>query len=384
MTFTQWLAGPDSRLLFLASQTVILLLMLLMSLRLYASYRSKQLYSWLILALLLMIAAQLPAAASAVTGAAASARLYLGRYLLQIVSFIIINFVFMKLHTGRSIHLKAAPFVAMGLLAFAAAGIGYAAGPSAASAGFGFPAADLYGVIVILMIMLGSRAAAMGTSYYAGLLVYFAGELARLADAYAFAQSVGWLTLLGRLLPVVYCALLFVQLFEWVLDRLQLTYQSSIADGLTGLYNRRHFELRAARLLRQSKSAAVIFCDLDNFKLLNDTYGHHKADSVLRQAAGILKEETGGNGAAGRYGGEELVACIGTEKVKPAAAAESIRRRIESETMVTVSIGFSTTKESKELHELIKQADEAMYVSKKSGKNKVTAYKAAAKAKSGK
>ena len=95
-----------------------------------------------------------------------------------------------------------------------------------------------------------------------------------------------------------------------MLERLLLTFQSSITDGLTSLYNRRHFNKKAEQLLRQTKRVAIIFCDIDNFKKLNDTQGHHKADGVLKQVADIIREETAGIGAAGRYGGEELLGLV--------------------------------------------------------------------------
>jgi diguanylate cyclase (GGDEF)-like protein len=266
------------------------------------------------------------------------------------------------------------------MLTFVIAGIQFAITPFTAETvlnaeSFTFPALDFYGLIVIFMIMLDTRSADMPSKYYMSLIVFFASELARLANAYVFHGSLSWLTLLGYLLPIVYFMLLFILLFEWVVERLMSTYQSSIMDGLTGLYNRRHFASKAEQLLRSNKAMAVIFCDIDNFKKLNDTQGHHKADVVLKQVAEIIKEESSGIGSAGRYGGEELLACISTERVKPELVAESIRRRVEQETPVTISVGFSTSKESRAVQDMIKQADEAMYHSKMTGKNKVTPFK---------
>jgi diguanylate cyclase (GGDEF)-like protein len=243
---------------------------------------------------------------------------------------------------------------------------------------FTFPALDFYGLIVIFMIMLDTRSANMSSKYYASLIVFFASELARLSNAYVFHGSLTWLLTISQLLPIVYYTLLFILLFEWVIERLMFTYQSSIMDGLTGLYNRRHFYSRAEQLLQRNKPMAIIFCDIDNFKKLNDTHGHHKADGVLKQVSEIIKEESSGIGSAGRYGGEELLSCISLERVKPEIVAESIRRRVEQETMVTISVGFSTSKESKVVQEMIKQADEAMYYSKTTGKNKVTPFKSSA------
>ncbi|WP_028611302.1 GGDEF domain-containing protein [Paenibacillus harenae] len=381
MTISQWLAGPNGQLFSSSAVIVILVLMLFMSVRLYVSYRNKQIYRLLITAIPLIMVKQCLLVVLAYPGWSLSPWIYLTFTILQIVSFIIINFVFMKLYTGRSAQLKVVPFIIMTMTAFVIAGIQFAITPfsvetAVTSESFTFPALDFYGLIVIFIIMLGTRSADMNAKYVASLIVFFISELARLANAYVFHGELAWLTLLGQLLPVIYYMLLFLLLFEWVIERLMFTYQSSITDGLTGLYNRRHFQSKAEQLLSQKKPMAVIFCDIDNFKRLNDTQGHHKADGVLKQVAEIMKEESSGIGAAGRYGGEELLACIGISKVKPDLVAESIRRRVEQETIVTVSVGFSTTKESKAVPDMIKQADEAMYHSKTTGKNKVTAFKA--------
>lgn len=380
MTITQWLAGLSGQLLSSSAVIVILILMLIMSVRLYVSYRNKRIYRLLITAIPIIIVKQCLLVVLAYPGLSLTPWLYLSFNILQIISFIIINFVFMKLYTPRTAQLKVVPFIIMSMLTFVIAGIQFAITPFTAETvlepeAFTFPALDFYGLIVIFMIMLDTRSADLTSKYYMSLIVFFANELARLANAYVFHGSLSWLILLGHLLPIVYFTLLFMLLFEWVIERLISTYQSSIMDGLTGLYNRRHFAAKAELLLRSNKAMAVIFCDIDNFKKLNDTHGHHKADGVLKQVAEIIKEESSGIGAAGRYGGEELLACISTERVKPELVAESIRRRVEQETPVTISVGFSTSKESKAVLDMIKQADEAMYHSKMTGKNKVTPFK---------
>ncbi|OMF37058.1 GGDEF domain-containing protein [Paenibacillus sp. FSL H8-0548] len=380
MSITQWLSGPTAQLLSSSAAIVILVLMLFMSVRLYVSYRNKQIYRLLITTIPLIIAKQGLLVVLAYPGHSFSPWLYLAFTILQIISFIIINFVFMKLYTHRSAQLKVIPFIIMSMMTFVIAGIQFAITPftietEIAPQAFTFPALDFYGLIVIFMIMLDTRSANMSSKYYASLVVFFACEVARLANAYVFHDSLMWLVSVSQLLPIVYYALLFLLLFEWVIERLMHTYQSSIIDGLTGLYNRRHFSSKAEQLLQSSKSMAIIFCDIDNFKKLNDTYGHHRADGVLKQVAEIIKEESSGIGSAGRYGGEELLSCISTELVKPEVVAESIRRRVEQESMVTISVGYCTSKESKDIQEMIKLADEAMYISKTTGKNKVSASK---------
>ncbi|MGO4545706.1 diguanylate cyclase [Paenibacillus sp. 2TAB23] len=386
MSITQWLSGPNGQLLSSSAVIVILILMLFMSVRLYVSYRNKRIYRLLITAIPLIIAKQCLLVVLVYPGWSLSPYLYLSFTIMQIISFIIINFVFMKLYTHRSAELKVIPFIIMGIMTLVVAGIQIALSPITAesavhSGTVTFPALDFYGLIVILMVMLDTRGADLSSKYYASLIVFFASELARLANEYVFQESLLWLISLSQLLPIVYYTLLFLLLFEWVIERLMFTYQSSIMDGLTGLYNRRHFYSKAEQLLQGSKSMAIIFCDIDNFKKLNDTHGHHKADGVLKQVAEIIKEESSGIGAAGRYGGEELLSCVSSERVKPEIVAESIRRRVEQETMVTISVGFSTSKESKAVQEMIKQADEAMYHSKTTGKNKVTPFKATSSSK---
>lgn len=381
MTITQWLTGPNGQLFSSAAVIIILVLMFFMSIRLYVSYRNKQTYKWLTTAIPLIIAEQILLVVLAYPGWSLSPYVYLSATVLQIISFIIINFVFMKLYTHRSARLKVIPFMIMVMLTFVIAGIQLAIHPLApgtvpAGTVLTFPALDLYAIAVTFMILLDTRGAEMNTKFNASLIVYFVYELSRLADDYIFQGSLSWLILLSHLLPIIYYTILFLLLFDWVIERLMSTYQSSIVDGLTGLYNRRHFTARAQKLLSQNRPMAIIFCDIDNFKKLNDTYGHHKADGVLKQVAEIIKEETSGIGSAGRYGGEELLACMSADRVKPEVVAESIRRRVEQETMVTISVGVSTNKEGKEVQELVKQADEAMYHSKTTGKNKVTMFKA--------
>ncbi|RIX59411.1 diguanylate cyclase [Paenibacillus nanensis] len=379
MTIMQWLTGPNGQLFSSCSVIVVLGLMLFMSIKLFVSYRNKQTYSLLITAIALAVLRQCTLVGLAFPGWKLSPWFYLLSSALHIVSFIIINFVFMKLYTYRSAQLKITPFTIMVLLTVIIAIVQFAVQPfdpaARTAAGFNFPMLDVYSIVVTLIILLATRTADMNTKFYSALIVFFVYELSRAADAYIFHGSQPFFQLFALLLPIAYYSLLFMLLFEWVIDRLLSTYQSSIVDGLTGLYNRRHFTSKAEGLLAASKSAAVIFCDIDNFKKLNDTQGHHKADGVLKRVAEIIKEESSGIGSAGRYGGEELLACISTDRVKPDTVAESIRKRVEEETIVTVSVGFSTTKESSSVPELVKLADEAMYFSKTNGKNRVTAYK---------
>lgn len=379
MTILTWLTGPNGQIISSACVIIILVLMLFMSTRLYTSYRNKRIYRLLTLTIPLFMIQNAILAMLAYPEQELPPWLHIVSTVLQIVSFIIINFVFMKLYTHRGAQIKVMPFlILIGLTFVIALGQSLFMEPSSETVMPGgqyrFLALDFYSLIVTFLVLLGTKGAEMNGKFSASLITYFVLDLSRIADGYVFHGSVDWLVLLNYFLPIVYFMQLFLLLFEWVIERLMMTYQSSITDGLTGLYNRRHFTTKAEQLMRRQKGLAVIFCDIDNFKKLNDTQGHHKADGVLKQVAEIMKEESAGIGAAGRYGGEELLACISMERVKPERVAESIRSRVEKETIVTVSVGVSTSKDSHEIIQLIKLADEAMYHSKTTGKNKVSLF----------
>lgn len=375
MTTPQWLAGSGGQSIASASIVTIVALMLFMAIRLHRMYRRNGIYRLLIgvlAAISLQYGMSLSQGARALTDYPDWLIL---QSLLSLLSFIIINFVFMKLYTQPSSRLKGMPFVVLGAGALAAAGAGYTMMPAAVtepgSPYYGSVALDLYGLVIISAIMLSSRGIEQRATYSASLVVYLIYHVIGLAERYLFHGSVPLATFVYNWLPAIYYTLLFVLLFEWVVDRLVTTFHSSITDGLTSLYNRKHFQKKAESAMREQGQIAIIFCDIDNFKRLNDTHGHHKADGVLKQIAEILKEETAGIGAAGRYGGEELLALISAPGANAEKVAETIRSRVEKETIVTVSVGVSGGGGS-QVGDIVKQADEAMYQSKTTGKNKVT------------
>lgn len=161
----------------------------------------------------------------------------------------------------------------------------------------------------------------------------------------------------------------FLMFFERIVDLMQAASYTSITDPLTGLFNRR-FYTKLVEQKGEKGYIGVIFCDIDNFKKLNDTQGHKKGDEVLQQVARIAQETVSGIGIGGRYGGEEIVLLIDHEHVNIATVAEKIRARVEKETIVTLSIGYATNKGILP-SETINKADKYMYQAKNSGKNKV-------------
>jgi diguanylate cyclase (GGDEF)-like protein len=153
----------------------------------------------------------------------------------------------------------------------------------------------------------------------------------------------------------------------------------SITDDLTGLYNHRHFfktlEAELARLKRQKTSLSLLMFDLDNFKRYNDLYGHLEGDKVLRKIGEIVKNSIRSNVDSGyRYGGDDFAALlIGASVEHALTIAERIRSSIEQAGFrnITVSIGLAEYKDHLDLEGFVKSADDAMYVSKHSGGNRV-------------
>lgn len=240
----------------------------------------------------------------------------------------------------------------------------------------------------LLAIMLGSA----GLYYLApdmpierkaksALVVFLLSQLVGLIDS--ITGMIGVVGFIGTLLTVAAYTVLISFVADYLVQILRGTYESSISDPLTGLYNRKQFSTFVRRSIEKVAEAKIIFIDIDNFKSLNDTFGHKKGDDVLKKVASIMIEETEGIGVAGRYGGEEIVALIVEPSVDMDELTESIRARIEKEVSfdtptgvhpVTASIGYCQHIKGMSAEELVKHADEAMYIAKRSGKNRTVQY----------
>ena len=156
-------------------------------------------------------------------------------------------------------------------------------------------------------------------------------------------------------------------------------------DGLTRLYNRRHFMERAEsefeRSRRYQRELSVMLLDADHFKHINDDHGHETGDRVLRVLAGACRQSLRQLDVLGRYGGEEFVVLLPeTSAALAAETAERLRHEIEKlrvpapsgEVRVTVSIGVATASPATEsVAALINEADRALYEAKRNGRNRV-------------
>ena len=156
---------------------------------------------------------------------------------------------------------------------------------------------------------------------------------------------------------------------------------ASITDGLTGLYNRTETERRIRRTLesRACKTLSIIMLDIDNFKRINDVYGHREGDRVIIALSNVLKQVMAGvpTASLGRWGGEEFMVILPDGDLEHAAAlAESMRQSFaaisyETAGCQTVSIGVIQAHVDENADAVYSRVDQALYVAKENGKNQV-------------
>jgi len=160
-------------------------------------------------------------------------------------------------------------------------------------------------------------------------------------------------------------------------------------DTLTGLANRRYFLELAERAVyqarRYSRPLSVVMIDVDNFKHINDTFGHAAGDQVLTNIARRMQSVLRRSDILGRYGGDEFVVLLPetgqegarrmTERLR-AAVAQTVEKMGEMDMPVSLSVGVSSSYDTTDvsLEVLLQRADKALYTSKQGGRNRVTAF----------
>ncbi|SFI63963.1 diguanylate cyclase (GGDEF) domain-containing protein [Treponema bryantii] len=164
------------------------------------------------------------------------------------------------------------------------------------------------------------------------------------------------------------------------IEQLSLLYERQAnTDELTGLYNRRYFNnfLKLAILtLGDTGKLHIAMFDIDDFKYVNDKYGHPFGDTVLKQFAEILEETKTAGITACRYGGEEFLLLIpktnqedALELVKEVLVRTREKIKLDDTKFVTVSAGFMTCSEDMTYDVLLQEVDKKLYIAKSSGKN---------------
>jgi diguanylate cyclase (GGDEF)-like protein len=158
-------------------------------------------------------------------------------------------------------------------------------------------------------------------------------------------------------------------------------------DGMTGLFNRRHFlslaEIEWNRYQRYRHPMSLVLLDIDRFKSINDSFGHYVGDQVITQIADLCQQEKRKSDIVARFGGEEfLILLPETTLAAGQRVAERLRRKVEMSTFpgasnsigATISVGVAEANPGmNSIFDLIKAADRALYLAKGSGRNRVCA-----------
>lgn len=155
-------------------------------------------------------------------------------------------------------------------------------------------------------------------------------------------------------------------------------------DYMTGLANRRAF-LDFVKQRKTEAGGAVLILDIDRFKSVNDTYGHHVGDQVIQMVARVLKQETGSYGKAARLGGEEFGVFFPRLTLsRGLTQANQIREAVENQRLpleekqlcCTLSVGVDFLAASDDIDTALQRADQALYDAKNAGRNRVVSYRA--------
>lgn len=167
-------------------------------------------------------------------------------------------------------------------------------------------------------------------------------------------------------------------------------------DPLTEVYNRRYIEEELKTLfdeveaIKQNKERrtgkedqlSIIFLDIDDFKKVNDNYGHEAGDIVLKEVSGLIKRNIRSSDKVARYGGEEFIIVLvkaskedayqKAEHVRTLISQTKIKINTKDSLSVTVTLGVASLSNEKSIKELLNKADKVLYEGKKTGKNKTT------------
>ena len=243
-----------------------------------------------------------------------------------------------------------------------------------------------------------STASTMATQLYPAALLVLFGVQVRAAIAVAWFCSVilivtGALLAPGRVIELESgraLSLVMVSITAAALVKLSEHERGlrwdALVDPLTGVFNRRSFlEFSAreeARARRVGTNFAVLMIDIDHFKRINDTYGHHVGDTVIKELAEISTRMLRPSDILARYGGEEFVVSLPeTDADQARVVAERLRAAVEAAAVIsddgairfTVSIGYATCSHGTPLREAMERADQALYAAKRNGRNRVEA-----------
>ncbi len=168
-------------------------------------------------------------------------------------------------------------------------------------------------------------------------------------------------------------------------SQLESARTEALTDGLTGIANRKYFDLTLKQLAQAAddEPLSLLLLDIDHFKRFNDQYGHQLGDQVLRLVAQTLAQSLKGRDVPARYGGEEFgILLPQTALADAVTVADQIRQTISKKRIVrrnsgeplsriTVSVGVAEYRPAEDTSDMVKRADQALYRAKNSGRNRV-------------
>ncbi len=148
-------------------------------------------------------------------------------------------------------------------------------------------------------------------------------------------------------------------------------------DSLTGVYKKSYFNSHLERLIKKKKEGVLVVLDIDDFKKVNDTYGHQVGDKILKEFATLIQNNVRGDDLFARWGGEEFLLLLENTNIENAMIkVEQLRRLVDTRTFknvghMTASFGLAKKEESDDVHSLLFRADKALYEAKDAGKNRI-------------
>ncbi len=193
----------------------------------------------------------------------------------------------------------------------------------------------------------------------------------------------------GELIARVNIQVKLQELYETLQYRNRQLEELAICDGLTALYNHRHFQeqltVEVEKSKRYGEPLACIILDIDHFKQFNDSYGHLAGDAILCEMGKLLKQQIRSCDVAARYGGEEFALLLPKcDRLLAQSCAERIRKAVEDNDFrfkdvafrVTISVGVASFPDDciSSPRELAGAADKALYEAKRGGRNRVAVF----------
>ncbi len=177
----------------------------------------------------------------------------------------------------------------------------------------------------------------------------------------------------------------FTELMSMMEESISLLYETAIHDEKTGLYNNKFFEtvldMEIEKAKRGKEKLSMMIIDIDFFKKINDTYGHVKADEILKRLANILKTQVRKSDVVARFGGEEFIILLPETSLEKAKRFSSrLRNAIKSDKILkkynlTVSGGITEYKIRDMKSKFKERADKALYQAKKKGRDRFVVIK---------